>query len=79
MLDEPHAAVARPAALVVIIDVIVVSGIGARAEAPLDGIASFVGGEAEYDVEAVDVARVETDRMAGFSSAVTVPEEVVGE
>ena len=79
MLDEPHAAVAGPAALVVVTNDVVVSGIGVRAEVPLDEIAGFVGGEAEHDVEAVDVAGVEANGMSGFSGTITVLEEVVRE
>lgn len=56
VLDEPHAAVLRPAALVIISDDVVVSRVGVRTQVPLYQVAGLVGGEAEEDVKPVDIA-----------------------
>ena len=47
MLDQTHAAIMRPAALVVVSDDIVVRGIKVGAEVSLDEVVRLVGCEAE--------------------------------
>jgi hypothetical protein len=44
----------------------------------LDEVARLISREAEEDMNAIDVARVEADRMAGFGGAVSELQEVVG-
>lgn len=78
VLDEAHPAVARPAALVVVPDDIVVRRIGVRREVTLDEVASFVRSEPEQDVQTIDVSRVETNGMPCLSGRITVLQEVVG-
>ena len=71
MFDQAHAAVTRPAALVV-------GWIKVGTEIPLDKVARFICGKAEEDVEPVHVARVETDRMLCFGPGVTELKEIIG-
>jgi len=78
VLDQPHTEIPRPAAFVIVPDDIVVGGIGVGAEIPLDEVSRFVGGEAEQDMEFVDIARVKADRMADFGGRIAVLEEIVG-
>ena len=98
VLDETHAAVARPALLVVVTDQaargpqvsttpserhsdesLLVVGIGIGAEVSLNEIARLVRREPEHDVNSVDVARVEADRVASLGGRVAELEEVVGD
>ena len=71
MFDRVHAAVTRPAMLVVVPNNIVVGWIRVGTEIPLSKVARFICGKAEEDVEPVHVARVETDRMPCFGPGVT--------
>ena len=78
VLDQPHAAISWPATFVVVADDIIVSRVGVGTEVPLYEVSRFVGGEAEQNVQFIDVAGVETDRMADFGGRITVLEEIVG-
>src|ERR1700722_5650404 len=66
MFDRAHAAVTRPAMLIVVPYNIVVGWIRVGTEIPLDKAARFICGKAEEVVEPVPVARVETDRILYF-------------
>lgn len=78
MLDETHPAIPRPALLVIVADEVLVVGIGVGGEVALDQITRFLGGEPKHDVNAVNVARVQTDGMASLGRRVAELEEVVG-
>ena len=78
MLDQSHPTVSRPALLVVVTDQVLVVRIWVRREVSLDEISRFVGGEAKHDVNSIDVARVESDRVTRFGSSIAELKEVVG-
>lgn len=77
MLDESHAAIPRPAALIVVANDIVISRIGIGREVALDEVTGFISTEPKQDVESVDIARVETDGMTCFSSRIAILKEVI--
>lgn len=77
MLDETHAAVSRPALLVVVTDQVLVVRVRVRAQVPLDEVPRLVRREAEHDVDAVHVARVQADRVASLRRRVAELKEVV--
>ena len=77
MLDESHTTIARPAPLVVVPDDIVVRRARGGSEVTLDEVTRFIGREAEKNVDAVDIVRVETNRMTCLCSRATVLQEVV--
>lgn len=77
MLDQSHSAISRPTLLVVVADQVLVVGIRVGREVTLNQITRFFCGKAEHDVDPVDVARVETDRVARFSGSVSELEEIV--
>jgi hypothetical protein len=78
VLDETHPAIPRPTLFVVVADEVLVVGVGVGRQVPLDEITRFLSGEAEHDVDAVDVARVKADRVARLGCRVAELEEVVG-
>lgn len=77
MLDESHAAIPRPAALIVVANDVVISRIRIGGEIALDEITGFISTEPKQDVESVNVTRVETDGMTCFSSRITILKEVI--
>ena len=77
MFDQAHAAVTRPATLIVVSNNIVVSWIRVGTEIPLDEVARFICSEAEEDMEPVHVVRVETDRMPCFGRRVAELREII--
>jgi hypothetical protein len=66
MLHQPHPAVLRPALLVVVADDVLVVGVGVFGEVALDELTGFVLGEFEDDIQSVDVAHVDADRVLGL-------------
>jgi hypothetical protein len=78
MLHQPHPAVLRPALLVVVADDVLVVGVGVFGEVALDELTGFVLGEFEDDVESVDVAHVDADRVFGLELEGFVEHEFVG-
>ena len=77
MLHESHAAVTWPALLVVVADNVLVVGVRVLREVPLDQVPRFLLREAEHDVELVNVAAVETDRMPRLCLHVLETHELV--
>ena len=77
MLDEPHAAIPGPAALVVVADDIVVRGVQVGTEVALDKISRLICRESEKDVESVNVARVQPNRMTCLRRRVAVLQEII--
>ena len=67
VLHEAHARVTRPALFVVVADDILVVRVGVLGEVALDKVTCLLRREAEEDVNAVDVARVESDRVRRLS------------
>jgi hypothetical protein len=55
VFDEPHTAISRPTALVIVTNDIVVCRVGIGGEIALDEISGFVGSEPEEYVKPVDV------------------------
>ena len=76
VLHQTHSTVARPALLVVVADDVLVIWIGMLGQVVLDEIPAFVGREAEHDEDAIDVATVQPDRMAGFDVDALEPQKV---
>ena len=77
VLDEAHAAVARPALAIRVADEVGVVGIRVGAEVALDEVARLLRSEAEEDVYPVDITRVEADGVTCLRSNVAVLQEVV--
>lgn len=74
MLNEARATIPRSAALVVVADNIVDGRVGVGEKvAP-----GLVGSEVEEYVDAVDVARVQTNGVPGLRGRVTVLQELFG-
>ncbi len=78
VLDQPHTTVARPAAFIVIPNVVVVRRIWLGGKVTLNQITSFVDGESEENVEAIHITGIQANGMASFSGRVAVLEEVIG-
>ena len=72
MLDESHAAIPRPAALVIVANDVVISRIRIGGEVALDEVTSFISTEPEQDVESVNVTRVETNGMTCLGSRIAI-------
>jgi hypothetical protein len=78
VLDQPHTTIAWPATLVVVANDVVVRRVGICAEVTLDKVSSFLSSEAEENMNAIDVSRVQANGMASLGRNVSVLEEVVG-
>mmetsp|Transcript_4532 Transcript_4532/g.13244 ORF Transcript_4532/g.13244 Transcript_4532/m.13244 type:complete len:1314 (+) Transcript_4532:2393-6334(+) len=78
VLHEPHARVPGPALAVVVAHHVLVVGVGVLREVALDEVLGLLRGEAEEDVELVDVAGVEPHGVARLRGHVREGEEVVG-
>jgi hypothetical protein len=70
MFNKAHAAVMRPATLIVVSNNIVVSWTRVGTEIPLDKVTRFICDEAQEDMEPVHIVRIEMDRMTCFGSRV---------
>ena len=77
MLDQSHTAVSGPAPLIVISNNVVIGGIRVCRQIPLDEIARLVGSESEKNLEAINISRIQPDRMASFCSRIPVLQKVV--
>ena len=77
VLHEAHARVARPALFVVVADDVLVVGVGVLGEVALDQLLGLLGREAVQHKDAVDVARVESYRMAHLGGERAEREKVV--
>lgn len=77
MLVQSHTAVLRPASSVRVVDRVLVVRVRVDTEVSLDEVSRLVGGEAEQDVNPVDVSRVEPDWVSGLGRLVTVLQEAI--
>ena len=77
-LHQSHSGVSRPALFVIISDNVFIVWIGVLSEVTLDQIARLVRRKAEENVQLVDVARIQPDRMRRFGRHVLEAEEIVG-
>jgi hypothetical protein len=77
MFDESHPAVSWPPKFVIIPKDIVVCRVRVGTEMTLDKIMGLLGGEAKQGAKAVDIARVETNRMPDLCFQISVLQEIV--
>ena len=77
-LHEAHAGVAWPALFVVVADDVLVVRVGVFRQVALHQLLGLLGGEAQVEVHAVDVARVQPDGMGHLRRHVLERQEVVG-
>lgn len=77
MLHQTHSRISRPALLVVVADDVLVVGIGMLGEVALNQVTSLFGGESEENVDPVDIAAEQTNRVTDFGWSVLEGQEVV--
>ncbi len=74
VLDQPHTAVARPVAFIVITNDVVVRRVWVGGKVTLNQITSFVGGESKENVQAIHITGIQASGVASFSGRVAVLE-----
>jgi len=72
VLHQPHPGVARPALPVVVADHVFVVWVGVLGQVSLDEVLALFRREAQQNVQPVDVAAVEPDRVANLGRRVAV-------
>ena len=78
MLDKSHAAILRPATLVVVSNNVVVGRIGVCTQVSLNKVVHFICGETEENMEPVNITRVQTDGVASLCSRITILQKLLG-
>ena len=77
MFHQTHAAVTRPALLVIIANYIFIVRVRVFSQESLDQVPALILHEAEQDKDFIDVAAVESDRVSGFCLNISEAHELV--
>ena len=77
MLDETHATISRPAALVVVPDNVVVGRVRVGAQITLNEVSCLIGEAEEYE-QMINVTGVQVDGVTNLCRRVMLLQEVVG-